>query len=120
MKETESALKGQSTEATTQPSLVPKQSQEAYIKKLEEKAKLAIQMEADIKTVISVFSGVMESLGMKELDVSGGNIQSALPTIVGKLSREMMMGTFNTQALADIQAVMPIIEKYKHLADDEQ
>lgn len=88
------------------------------LSRLKAQAAEAIQMKADIKTVISVFSEVMESMGMKEMSIQGGDIQAVLPAIVRKLTQEMMMGTFNTQALANIAAVMPIIEKYKHLADE--
>lgn len=85
-------------------------------------AELAVKvavMESDIKTVISILTGLFDSLGINEEMFQGASdISSALPAIIGKLSREMMMGSFNTQAFAEAQAIMPIIEKYKHLSSN--
>lgn len=90
------------------------------IARLKKQAEKSIVMEADIKTVVSVFSEVIKAFGLQDVAVSGGSINSALPVIINKLSAQMFGGGFNTQALADLQAVMPIIEKYKYLASDEQ
>lgn len=109
MSETQSALTQSKTELT------PEQ-----IEKLKKEALEAIQMRADVKTVISVFGKVMKTFGLQDIEMTGEgtNIKAVLPVIVKKLSTEMMLGTFDTQALADLQAIMPIIEKYKHLADE--
>ena len=90
------------------------------IRQLEHLAKETIQMRSDIKVVISVFSKAMKAFGMNELKVSeGASINQMLPDIVRKLTIEFASGTFDTQALANIQEVLPIIEKYKHLASND-
>jgi len=82
-------------------------------------------MESDIKTVITVFGRILKSFGIDEKILnSSQDITSMLPSIVGKLSQQMMMGTFDSAAFAEFGAIMPILEKYKYLSDqviqDEQ
>ena len=88
------------------------------INKMAALAKQAIEMQSDIAVVISVFSGALQAFGLNEMKMSeGASIQSLLPGIITKLTVEMGSGSFNSQALANVQEVMPIINKYKHLSD---
>ncbi len=90
------------------------------INKLKAQARQAIEMRADIKVVISVFSDALKAFGMSEIKMSeGAGIQQMMPEIVRKLTIEFASGTFDTQALAKVQEVLPILEKYKYLAADE-
>lgn len=90
------------------------------INRLKVLAARAIEMQADIRTVVTVFKGAMKAFGMSDIKMSeGASIQSVMPDIVRKLTLEFGSGTFDTQALANIQAAMPIIEKYNFLTDEQ-
>lgn len=82
-------------------------------------AKIA-EMEGDVRTVVGTLLGVMESLNITSEDFKGGtaDIGAKLPGIISKISMKVLSGSFDTQALANVTAVQPIMEKYKYLVDD--
>lgn len=75
-------------------------------------------MEGDIRVFVSTLSTVAKSLGIDIKDLSNGDIMLKLPVILGKISTQMMMGTFDTAAIASLSALLPILEKYKPLVED--
>jgi len=77
-------------------------------------------MEGDIRTTVSTFLGIMKSLNINPEDFKGGtaDIGSKLPGILSKITMQVVSGQFDTQALADITAISPIMEKYKYLVED--
>lgn len=90
------------------------------INKMKALAHQAIEMRADIKVVIAVFSEAMKAFGLNEVKMNEGQgIQQLMPEIIRKLTIEFASGTFNTQALAKVQEVLPIFEKYKHIGNGE-
>lgn len=77
------------------------------------------QMEADIKTTIAVFSSMMGVLGIQaEHFQKGTDIGSVIPVILKNLTTKMMMGQLDASAFAQITAITPIFERYKHLVDE--
>ena len=78
------------------------------------------EMESDMKTTIRVFADMMKSLGIEPKNFEKGvDVMALLPTIIGTLSRKLAIpGGFDTKSFAEVQAIMPIFEKYKHLAAD--
>ena len=76
-------------------------------------------MESDVKTTIKVFAGVLKSFGIDENTFENGvDTQQQLPKLVARLGGKIVAGTFDSRALSDMQALMPIIEKYKYLTDE--
>lgn len=76
------------------------------------------QMEGDIRTTVTTFFGVLKSLKINPEDFKSRDIMQKLPGILGSISVSLMSGTFDTQAIANLQALSPIMLKYKHLAPD--
>lgn len=81
-----------------------------------------VEIESDVKTVIQVLGGLLKAFGIDPSEFkkgeNGSDITQKLPLILGKLTREMAMGTFDTNAFAKVQAIVPIIEKYQYLVAD--
>lgn len=90
------------------------------LNKLKALAVQTIEMRADIRAVIAVFTNAMQAFGLTDLSIKNkeGGIQSMLPELVGKLTMKMASGTFDTQALANIESVIPVLEKYKYLVEN--
>ncbi len=78
------------------------------------------EMEGDIRTTVSTFLGVMKSLNINTNDFQGGtaDIGAKLPGILSKITMQVVSGSFDTQSIANITAVSPIMEKYKYLVED--
>lgn len=92
---------------------------ENQINHLKALAKQTIEMRADVRVVIKTFKDAMAAFGLNDVTAEQGNIQNMLPEIVRRLTIKMASGSFDTQALANIQEVLPIFEKYKYLAENE-
>lgn len=75
------------------------------------------QIKADIATFIAVITDVFKSLGlnMEEFGETKDMMQ-ILGKVLPKLTLQMSTGGFNGDAFAKLKEVMPIIERYKHLA----
>jgi hypothetical protein len=79
------------------------------------------QMKADIRTTVKVISNLIDAFGIDRKIFEGGvsDLQSVLPTLVGKLTMQLSLGTFDSQSLANLSALAPIIERYKYLVELE-
>ncbi|MBI2258158.1 MAG: hypothetical protein HYU67_04575 [Flavobacteriia bacterium] len=76
-------------------------------------------MESDVKTTIKVFARLLKSFGIDEKTFEEGvDLAQFLPQLVGRISKKMLAGTFDTKALADLSALVPIFEKYQYLKED--
>lgn len=76
------------------------------------------EMEGDIRVVVSTLNNSAKALGLNFKDLKDKSIAETLPPILGKLTTQLMMGTLDTQAIADFSAVLPIITKYQPLVED--
>lgn len=76
------------------------------------------QMEGDIRTTVNTFFGVLKSLKINPEDFKNGDIMSKLPSMLTSISVSLMSGTFDNQAIANLQALAPIMTKYKYLVPE--
>lgn len=84
-------------------------------KQLHEKIAL---MEGDIRIFVSTLNGVAKTLGIDIKKLSKDNITMILPGVLSRITTSLMTGTFDTQSVANLSALLPILEKYKPLVDD--
>lgn len=77
-------------------------------------------MEADMKVVGLAVTGFLSALGIdfNDPEVQKDNIIRKLPSLAAKLSTGITSGTLSKQ-LADLEALGPVIEKYKYLYKDD-
>jgi len=82
------------------------------------------EMEGDVRAVVLTLLGFIKSFGVNIEDFQKGeDIMQKLPGILGKVSTQLITGTFDTQAVANLTSLSPILEKYKYLMEqktDEQ
>lgn len=75
------------------------------------------QIKADITTFISVVTDVFQSFGIKVDELGEGkDIMQLVSAVMPKLMMQLSTGNLNNDAFAKFKEVLPIIERYKHLA----
>lgn len=91
----------------------------------EEKKKITVgeiinenaQIKADIATFIAVVTDAFNALGLNmEEFADGKDIMQIVGKILPKLMAQMTTGGFNGEAFSKFKEILPIIERYKHLA----
>lgn len=77
------------------------------------------EMAGDVRSTVLIFKNVLEVLGIKPEDLSdNSNLTKRIPRILGSIATDIAAGSFNTQAVADIQSLAPLMDKYKYLFED--
>jgi hypothetical protein len=82
------------------------------------------EMEGDVRAVVLTLLAFIKSFGVNFEDFKeSSDIMQKLPGVLGKVSMQLVSGTFDHQAVANLSSLSPILEKYKHLLEnpkDEQ
>lgn len=92
----------------------------ALQKQLDDCESKIAEMEGDILTTVKTFSEVIQALGLKIEDLSGGkNVLSMLPGLVTNISFKMASpGGFEGQEFKNLGALVPVLAKYKYLTEE--
>lgn len=76
------------------------------------------EMQGDIRVVVATLNQASKALGINFKDFQDKTLPEVLPPILGRLTQQLMLGTLDTQSLADFTALLPIINKYQPLVED--
>lgn len=77
------------------------------------------EMESDLRTVARVFMDLLSEMNIDPSVFKGGqDMRLVLPGILGSVSRQLLTGGIDADKIANISAIGPILNKYKHLLED--
>ena len=76
-------------------------------------------MDGDIRSTVEMFISILDLLGIKGEDLKDqAKVMKKLPKVLGSITVDLLGGTFDTQVIADVQSIAPLLEKYKYLFED--